>query len=85
VAAAARALAARPDSLSTLPQIDVPTLVVAGEQDAITPVETLRQIHEGVRGSRFVIVKDAGHLAPVEQPTEFTTQLGGFLNAIAMP
>ncbi|MBI5865914.1 MAG: alpha/beta hydrolase [Planctomycetes bacterium] len=79
VAAAARALATRPDSFPTLPLIDVPTLVVVGEEDAITPVETLRDIHEKIPNSRFEIIPGAGHVPPLETPERFGTIMESFL------
>lgn len=82
VAAASRALASRPDSLSLLKEIDVPTLVVAGEDDAITPVQTLREIHEKIRGSRFEVIPGAGHVPPVEAPDEFVRILRSFLESL---
>jgi pimeloyl-ACP methyl ester carboxylesterase len=85
VAAAARALAQREEFSSTLPQIDCPTLVVVGAEDSITPVETLREIHEGIRGSRFEIIPGAGHLPPVEQPDHFARVLRDFLAELAGP
>lgn len=81
-AAAARSLGARPDSIATLPRIDVPTLVVAGDSDAITPPEGLREIHAGIRGSRFVLLERAGHLTPVERPDAFAGALGAFLHEL---
>lgn len=81
-AAAARALAARADSYPTLPQIDVPTLVVAGAEDAITPVATLREIHAGIRGSRLEIIPRAGHLPPVEQPEAYAAAVRRFLETV---
>jgi pimeloyl-ACP methyl ester carboxylesterase len=83
IAATSRALATRPDSLATLKLIDVPTLVVAGDDDQITPVETLRQIHSGISGSRFEIVADAGHMVPVERPDRFAALLDEFLGSLA--
>jgi pimeloyl-ACP methyl ester carboxylesterase len=83
VAAAARALARREESFSTLPQIDCRTLVVVGAEDSLTPVETLREIHEGIRGSRFAIIPAAGHLPPVEQPEQFAQVLQDFLERLA--
>jgi 3-oxoadipate enol-lactonase len=79
VAAAARALATREDFFPTLPRIDVPTLVVAGAQDAITPPEGLREVHERIPGSEFEIIANAGHLPPVERPEEFVRRLREFL------
>lgn len=80
VAAASRALAERPDSLPTLAIIDIPTLVVAGDQDEITPPDSLREIHRGIPGSRFVIIPNAGHVPPVEQPDLFAAVLRDFLD-----
>lgn len=80
VAAASRALADRPDSLPTLAKINVPTLVVAGDQDEITPPDSLREIHRGIPGSRFVIIPNAGHVPPVEQPDLFAGTLRNFLD-----
>ncbi len=82
VAAAARALAAREDSRPTLPRIDCPTLVVAGAEDAITPVELLREIHTRIRGSRFAVIPGAGHLPPIEQPDRFAAVLAEFLQSL---
>ena len=82
VAAAARALAAREDSRPTLPRIDCPTLVVAGEQDAITPVDLMREIHAQIGGSRFALIPGAGHLPPVEQPDRFARVLLEFLRSL---
>lgn len=81
-AAAALALGARRESYSTLPQIDVPTLVVAGDHDKITPVATLREIHDGIPGSRFEIFKDCGHVPPVEFPEQFSRVLADFLDSL---
>ncbi len=68
VAAALKAMASRADSAPTYAKIDVPTLIIVGEEDAITPPEDSRIMHEAIRGSRLVIVPQAGHLAPTEQP-----------------
>ncbi|MCC6524466.1 MAG: alpha/beta fold hydrolase [Polyangiaceae bacterium] len=51
-----------------LPKIRVPTLVLTGEQDVATPPDCGRRIHEGIAGSRFVLVPRAGHSSCVEAP-----------------
>ncbi len=79
VAAAARALADRPDSTSTLSQIDVPTLLVFGSDDQITPPALGRQMQASIRGSRLEVIAGAGHLPPVEQPERFAAILAEFL------
>jgi 3-oxoadipate enol-lactonase len=83
VAAAARALAGRPDSLPTLPQIDCPTLLVFGAQDALTPPALGEEMRERIVGARLAVIPGAGHLPPVEQPAAFAASLRGFLEQIA--
>ena len=58
----------RSDSLPHLSAIGVPTLVAGGRQDSITPPDTLRDIAEGIPGAKLVLIEDAGHLSPLEQP-----------------
>lgn len=79
VAAAARALAGRPDSTPLLANIDVPTLLVFGAEDAITPPELGRRMHAAIRGSTFCEIAAAGHLPPVEQPEAFVATMRSFL------
>lgn len=82
VAAAALALAERPDSEPTLPLIDCPTLVVAGEQDALTPPDYMRYMSGQIPGARFEIIPGAGHLPPMEQPDGFAGVLHTFIDQI---
>ena len=62
------AIIGRPDSRPTLATIHVPTLVVVGEGDQITPPDAAREMHRGIAGSRLLVVPRAGHLALLEQP-----------------
>ncbi|MEO8758510.1 MAG: alpha/beta fold hydrolase [Devosia sp.] len=62
------AIIGRPDSRPTLANIDVPTLVLVGEGDQITPPDAAREMHEGIAGSTLAIIPRAGHLALLEQP-----------------
>lgn len=82
VAGTALALAARPDSRPTLPQIDVPTLVIAGELDTITPVAELREIADGVRGARLEVFPGARHMVPLEQPAAFAALLAKLVESL---
>jgi 3-oxoadipate enol-lactonase len=79
VAGASRALAAREDRTAMLGSIDVPTLVVAGDGDRITPVSGMRSMAQAIPGARLEIVEGAGHLPPVERPGRFADVLGSFL------
>ncbi len=75
-------MAERPDSFDTLRRLDRPVLVVAGEEDAVIPVEDARRMQEAVRDARLEIISGAGHLTPVEQPERFVAALRGFLETL---
>ena len=62
------AIISRPDSRDLLASIAVPTLIVVGEGDQITPPDMAREMHEGIAGSRLVVVPRGGHMALLEQP-----------------
>ncbi len=76
---ALRGMAQRPDSSDLLPTITVPTLVVVGSDDILSPPEEMRTLHNATPGSRFVVIPGAGHLAPLEQPDAFNAALHDFL------
>lgn len=78
VAFAQRAIAARPDSTELLETISVPTMVIAGRQDAIIPTAGVRAIADGIPGARYVEL-ECGHLSNLELPRKFTAELDGFL------
>ncbi len=79
VAATLRGIADRPDMSWLLPQIRVPTLLMVGEHDVITPPDEMREVAGGIAGAEFVVIKDAGHLPPLESPVEFNAVLARFL------
>jgi pimeloyl-ACP methyl ester carboxylesterase len=70
-----RAIIERPDSRSALSRIDVPTLVLVGEGDQITPPEIAREMHEAIPGSNLMVVPGAGHMALIEQPATVSAAL----------
>jgi pimeloyl-ACP methyl ester carboxylesterase len=82
VIGALEALIARPDSTSTLATIDVPTLIIVGDEDVITPVKEARRLQEGIPRSRLEILKGAGHLSNVERPASFNTVMTEFLGSL---
>ena len=79
IANAITALMTRPDSSPLLASIHVPTLIVVGEQDTITPPALSEQMHKAISGSEYIAVPDAGHLANLEQPEAFNSALAHFL------
>ena len=83
VIGAIEAMMARPDSVATLPSIDVPTLIVVGEEDAITPVRDSEAMGAAIAGSRLEIIPGAGHMASLERPAAFNAVLGEFLDGLS--
>jgi pimeloyl-ACP methyl ester carboxylesterase len=79
IARTLEALADRPSYVEILPAIDVPTLVVVGEDDGITPPAMAELIAAGVRGSKLVTVPQAGHVSPIERPDLVGPSVAGFL------
>jgi pimeloyl-ACP methyl ester carboxylesterase len=82
-AAAQRGMAARRDYSRDLAGITVPTLIIAGREDAVRRPDDAEFIHHGVRNSRLEIIDEAGHLMNMEQPEIFNQALIGFLEAFA--
>lgn len=76
-------LAARADSTPTLREVRVPTLVVVGAEDALTPLAEAETLHRGIAGSRLEVVPAAGHLASFENPGPFNAALRAFLDGLA--
>jgi 3-oxoadipate enol-lactonase len=73
------AMITRPDSAAVLSTIDVPTLIIVGSEDTITPVADAQSMHHAIRGSRLVIIPGAGHMSNMEAPREFNAALTEFL------
>jgi len=80
-AAAQRGMAARRDYSDGLHEINAPTLIIAGRDDAIRTPKDAELIHNGIRNSRLETVDDAGHLTNIEQPDVFNRALLGFLTS----
>lgn len=70
------------DVTARLGQIKVPTLIVAGRDDGITPPAQAEALHQGIPGSRLVTVDDAGHTVPSEKPDEFHQAVDEFLRGL---
>ena len=81
IAQVQRGMAERADSIPTLAAINVPTLVIAGEDDSV-PLSELELMHQRIAGSQFRVIPKAGHYAAMEQPAEFGRLLRTFLDAL---
>ena len=79
IAGALEALTTRPDSMPTLATIDVPTLIVVGDEDVLTPVKDSRSMHLAIPGSRLEVIAGAGHVSTMERPATFNHILSEFL------
>ncbi len=82
IAAALRGMAVRPDMSGELRNITVPSLVIVGEHDAISPVDEMREIANGLPHSHFVVIPGAGHMSPLEEPARFNEALATYLRSI---
>ena len=80
IAAAQRGMAERPDMTAVLGEINVPTLVVVGRDDALSPPAEMRAIAEAIPGAEFVEVSEAGHLAPMENAPAVNEAIRRFLD-----
>ena len=67
------------DAWDILPNIDVPTIIFAGDRDFFTPVEVAKKIHRLIPHSRFVLIPKSSHYAPLEYPDEFIDHIERFL------
>ena len=60
-------------------EISLPTWIIVGEDDNLTPMKYARFLHEHISGSRLSVIPGAGHLVMMEKPKEFNELLGQFL------
>jgi pimeloyl-ACP methyl ester carboxylesterase len=79
IAGAIRALMTRPDSTPLLSSIHVPTLIVVGDEDTLTPPPASEEMQRAIAGSELVRIPQAGHLSNLEQPALFNAALAAFL------
>lgn len=78
-----QAIIGRADHRALLARLDIPTLVLCGRTDQVTPLALSREAAALIPRARLQIVEDAGHWAPMEQPQVVATELGRLLDAIA--
>jgi len=82
ITALQQGMAQRPDSVATLKTINVPTLVMVGEEDTLTPLKDSEQMQREIPGSQLVRVPAAGHFAAFEQPEFVAKAVRGFLDPL---
>ena len=72
------------DVSDRLGEINVPVLVVSAEDDKLTPPKYGEFLEEKIKRSARVVIADAGHLVPMEQPVEFNRGVSDFIRRIDM-
>jgi 3-oxoadipate enol-lactonase len=73
----------RPDSTSQLPDLaGLPTLVIVGDEDEVTPPAQARAMADAIPGASLVVIRSAGHLPTVERPVETTDAILAFLEGL---
>src|SRR5919107_975709 len=80
VVAALGAMRERPDSTNLLSEINVPTLVLGGAEDALSTPEVMGEMAGKIPNSRHLTLEGAGHLSNPEAPKEFNAALKDFLD-----
>jgi pimeloyl-ACP methyl ester carboxylesterase len=77
------ALAERSETCSTLNEISIPTLIICGREDEVTPLAQSEFMNDKIKGSVLHIIDNAGHVSNLEEPHEFNKHLLGFLTALS--
>jgi len=75
-------MAERPDSVETLKTINVPVLLITGEEDILTGVNEADLMRQHIVGSQMRVIPKAGHYAPWEQSHDVTGLVGSFLDGV---
>jgi len=81
VAGVQRGMAERPDSTVTLKTINVPTMIITGDEDRLTGIPEAEVLKQNIFGSQLRVVAKAGHYSPWEQPDEVGRLLRQFLDS----
>jgi len=82
VAQVQRGMAERPDSMDTLKTINMPTLLITGEEDILTGVNEAELMRQHIPNSQLRVISKAGHYSPWEQPEEAGKLLRQFLDGL---
>ncbi|MBC8054482.1 MAG: alpha/beta fold hydrolase [Sphingobacteriaceae bacterium] len=80
ICAAQLALASRTDTSGTLKNIQLPALIIKGENDKLMSEEQTTQLANGISGSEYIIIKNSGHLPNLENAADFNKALNNYLS-----
>lgn len=76
------AMLSRTDTTQSLSNIKIPTLLICGERDSLTPPSVMKEMFHKIPNAEFVEIKNAGHMTPIENPDEVNNAIKSFLNKL---
>jgi len=76
------AMACRTDTTHFLKNITLPTLIICGSQDKLSPPEVMKTMADRIPDGDFVLVEEAGHMTPIEKPEEVNNAIRKFLDRL---
>lgn len=82
IAGGLAAISQRWETATTLHEINVPTLILCGKEDNVTPVEQAEFMHKNIENSIMHIIENAGHMSNLEQPEQFNKFLSNFIKSL---
>jgi pimeloyl-ACP methyl ester carboxylesterase len=74
------AMAGRTDTTESLGDISIPTLVICGSEDKLSPPNVMKPMAEKISNSKFVLIEEAGHMTPIENPKQVNLAIKEFLS-----
>lgn len=76
------AMLGRNDTTEYLSKIKIPALIICGEFDSLTPPAVMKPLAEKISGSEFVVIKNSGHMCPIENPKAVNEAIEKFLDRL---
>jgi pimeloyl-ACP methyl ester carboxylesterase len=77
------AMLSRTDTTQNLSNIKIPTLVICGEKDSLTPTSVMKEMFHKIPNADYVEIKNAGHMTPIENPEEVNKAIINFLSKLS--
>ncbi|HSL88009.1 MAG TPA: alpha/beta hydrolase [Ignavibacteriaceae bacterium] len=76
------AMLGRTDTTAYLEKINIPTLLICGEQDSLTPPAVMKEMQNRIKNAEYVEIENAGHMTPIEKPEEVNSAIKNFLKKL---
>jgi pimeloyl-ACP methyl ester carboxylesterase len=70
------------DLMNEIEKIVLPTLILYGDDDQLTPVKYSQLLHSRIKGSKMEVLPDAGHMVMMEAPELFNKKIGEFIREL---